>query len=318
MTENRLTITIPVYERKDFFLDALNSALNQTVKCEILVIDNCSSHDFFKKICEEKGVNYIKNDTNIGLFPNWNKCMNTALTEFAVILQDDNILEPDFVKCFQKRLNEYPNLDFYFTDFYKIDLSTKIKSDHNHTYPFGYFKNGMKIVEYAAEYSLGLLYSFIIRKSKFTEYYYLFHGSNDWLWIYSNIGSLETYGEKKKLVNYGAHELQDSKNLNTHIQCMLTMSYIYDIVISNNPQLKKSSVPKSMRKASSTFYYFLSITPIIKIKEIINLQSNNIYSEYLNEKLVQSVALSIFVKTPLAFRKLFFKGLRIIGILDKV
>ena len=139
MIENRLTITMPVYERKDFFLDALNSALNQTVKCEILVIDNCSSHDFFKQICDEKGVKYLKNDVNIGLFPNWNKCMNTAETDFAMILQDDNILELDFVESFQNALNKYPDLDFYFTDFYKMDLKTKVKSNHSHVYPFGYF-----------------------------------------------------------------------------------------------------------------------------------------------------------------------------------
>jgi glycosyltransferase involved in cell wall biosynthesis len=305
---------MPVYERKDFFIDALNSALNQTVKCEILVVDNCSSHDFFKRICEEKGVSYIKNDSNIGLFPNWNKCMNTAKTDFAVILQDDNILELDFVESFQNALNKYPNLDFYFTDFYKIDLSTKVKSNHNHTYPFGYFKNGMKVVEYAAEYNLGLLYSFIIKRSKFTEYYHLFHGSNDWLWIYSNIGSLEVYGEEKKLVNYGSHQLQDSKNLNTHIQCMLTISYIYEVVISTNPLLKESLVLKSRRNATATFLYFLCIAPTNKIKEIISIQPDNIYSIYLKEKLARSILLRVFVAAPLLFKKLIYKSSRKLGI----
>ena len=95
MTEKRLTITMPVFDRKEFFLDALNSALNQTVKCEILVIDNSSPHSYFKDICLEKGVKYIKNDTNIGLFPNWNKCMDTAETDYAMILQDDCTLELD-------------------------------------------------------------------------------------------------------------------------------------------------------------------------------------------------------------------------------
>ena len=40
---NLLTIALPCYERKEFFLEALDSALNQTVKCNIIVVDNCCS-----------------------------------------------------------------------------------------------------------------------------------------------------------------------------------------------------------------------------------------------------------------------------------
>ena len=32
---NLLTISMPVFERKEFFIEALNSALNQTIKCNI-------------------------------------------------------------------------------------------------------------------------------------------------------------------------------------------------------------------------------------------------------------------------------------------
>ena len=43
-----VTIAMPVYERKDFFREALDSALNQPVKCKVIVVDNCSSHDYFE------------------------------------------------------------------------------------------------------------------------------------------------------------------------------------------------------------------------------------------------------------------------------
>jgi len=36
---NILTIAIPVFERKYFFNDALNSALNQTVRCIVVFIE---------------------------------------------------------------------------------------------------------------------------------------------------------------------------------------------------------------------------------------------------------------------------------------
>lgn len=312
MIEKRLTITMPVFERKDFFLEALNSALNQTVKCDILVIDNCSSHDYFKQICQEKGVNYIKNETNIGLFPNWNKCMDKAETDFAMILQDDCTLELDFVESFQNTLNKYPDLDFYYTDFNMLDLDTKIKTKHYHTFPFGYSENGIEVIEYAAKYGLGLLYSFILKKEKFTEYYYKFHGSNDWLWIYSNIADFKIYGDKKKLVNYGTHPLQDSSNSNTHLQCMLTITYIYDYVISNVRGLSEKSQQDSIDKSKIKYSYFLSIIEKKKFKEII--LDNNIYSNYLVARTKNNMSLiKMYLILPTFFRKNLFKVLRRLG-----
>ena len=102
-----LTIAIPVYERKDFFLEALNSAINQTVKCNIIVIDNCSSHDYFKKICLEKKITYYRNDRNIGQDPNLNKCYKLPETEFVTLLWDDDILEPTYVSSFLDAWNKH-------------------------------------------------------------------------------------------------------------------------------------------------------------------------------------------------------------------
>jgi GR25 family glycosyltransferase involved in LPS biosynthesis len=306
---------MPVFERKDFFLDALESAINQTVKCEILVIDNCSSHDFFEKICTEKGVSYIRNETNIGLFPNWNKCMATANTEYAMILQDDNILELDFVENFQKVLNQYPNIDLYYTDFYKMDLLTKQKSKHNHTYPFGYFENGMKVIEYAIEYDLGLLYSVIIRTKKFTEYYYDFHGSNDWLWIYSNIKNFAVYGNANKVINYGTHGLQDSSNTNTHVQCIVTLGHIYDEVLSKTEGLSKENIIKANNKAKSAMLYFFSIVSKEKLTNI--LSQPNVYNNYLPEFWATHNFYKMYMKVPLSIRTFTFKVLRKLNLIYK-
>ena len=52
--KDQLTIAFPVYNRTDYFKQALESVLNQTVKCRVLVVDNNSPHDDFKKIIEKK------------------------------------------------------------------------------------------------------------------------------------------------------------------------------------------------------------------------------------------------------------------------
>ena len=77
-----LTISMPVYERKDFFRMALESALNQTVKCKVIVVDNCSSHDYFEKVCREKNVPYYRNDYNLGMARNFARVFELADSKF--------------------------------------------------------------------------------------------------------------------------------------------------------------------------------------------------------------------------------------------
>jgi glycosyltransferase involved in cell wall biosynthesis len=313
LRENRLTITMPVFERKDFFLDALNSAINQTVKCDILVIDNCSSHDYFEKICKEKNIKYIKNESNIGLFPNWNKCLKSVKTEYAMILQDDNILELEFVESFKRALNDYQNIDLYYTDFYQMDLLTRNRTPNKHVYPFGYFENGNEVIDYAIKYKLGLLYSVVIKVSEFDEYYYKFHGSNDWLWIYSNVSRFKVFGDNKKLVNYGIHDLQDSQNKDTQMKCMLTLAYIYEEVLSKKVS-EKGLIKKSRRLSTNYFMVFLYITDKTKLQEFVLM--DNIYSNYLVRKLKTNVLFGFYCSLGKLSKKVIYHFLIFTGFID--
>ena len=45
-----LTIAMPVYERIDFFQEALESALRQTPPVNIIVVDNASTKTDFKAL----------------------------------------------------------------------------------------------------------------------------------------------------------------------------------------------------------------------------------------------------------------------------
>ena len=108
-----LTISMPVYERRDFFEQALNSALNQTVKCRVIVVDNCSSHDFFKTVCKEKGVEYFRNSENIGMARNFARGFELSESKFVMNLQDDDQLAPDYVESFLKAYEEHPDIDVF-------------------------------------------------------------------------------------------------------------------------------------------------------------------------------------------------------------
>ncbi len=107
-----ITIAIPVYERFEFFEDAINSAINQTEKCNIIVIDNCSTHDRFENFTNSLGlyyVRYFKNKDNIGYANNWNNCITLCDTQWLTILHSDDALSPYYIENVSKLIEESPN-----------------------------------------------------------------------------------------------------------------------------------------------------------------------------------------------------------------
>ena len=99
--EDLLTIAIPVYNRTDYIRKALDSAVNQTVKCRILLIDNHSPHDEFKKILDSYDYpykKYYRTEETVPQDANFNNCFTQAETPWVTILHDDDMLHCQFVE----------------------------------------------------------------------------------------------------------------------------------------------------------------------------------------------------------------------------
>lgn len=105
MTTDKITIAIPVYNRDDFFPVALKSALNQTIRTEIIVVDNASDHDKFEnqvKDLRDSRVRYYRNEENVGMVGNWNRCIELSSTPWISILHDDDALHHRFTEIMLK------------------------------------------------------------------------------------------------------------------------------------------------------------------------------------------------------------------------
>ena len=303
---NLLTIAMPCYERTEFFLEALESALNQTVKCKVIVVDNCSSHNYFEKICKEKGVTYYRNVKNIGLYANYNRSYDLSNTEYVKILDDDDILSPEYVESFIKAIELHPDIDVFFSD-YSI-LTSNGKKSHKFILPFGYIENGLKIIEYGIKYKLGFPYmSCAIKKAKI-------HCDNeiegniggfDWEWIYSKADMFSFYGDTNKLYTFRIHKKQTSYN--DWAIYRLTLPYIYDKVL-----LEKVSDPKLKKKISkNSFWEFICLKSNSNDAEIRKiLHGNNKYDKYLKDKLKENFLLNIFFILPKGLAHVIFKVLR--------
>jgi len=108
--ENLLTIALPVYKRTDFIRKALDSAVNQTVKCRILLIDNNSPHDDFRTIIESYNnplMKYVKTSATVPQDENFNNCFRFAETPWVTILHDDDMLHCQFVEMSRNIFEKY-------------------------------------------------------------------------------------------------------------------------------------------------------------------------------------------------------------------
>ena len=300
---NLLTIAIPVFERFEYFNSALESVINQSVRCHVIVVDNCSSHFKFRDICNERGVTYYRNDENIGLFPNWNRCFELAESEYVMILGDDDILSPNYVESFLFTKEKHMDIDIYYSDFVLNDLSYNKRLSHHHTLPFGYMKNGKKIIEFGIKYGLGFpLITSSVRKSKFTSFYSEFHASNDWLWIYQNANKLVFYGDSKKLYKYGIHQMQDSQNSRSN--CILSMAYIYDKILKD----KSDKIELKRKTVRNAFWALIRLKAGANKKLIKDFRSReSIYSKYLNYKLKSDILMSLIFNLPRWLIKFLYK-----------
>lgn len=95
----KVSILLPVYNGEKFLDAAVASVLAQThADFELLVVDDCStdgSVDVIERLRKQDSrIKFIRNEQNLGLFANYNRCLQQALGEFIKPFAQDDILSP--------------------------------------------------------------------------------------------------------------------------------------------------------------------------------------------------------------------------------
>lgn len=98
MNKPNVTIVIPTFNRANLISKAINSALSQTEKCNVIVVDHGST-DNTKDVAKAFGssIDYIRLENDLGPIFSWVHGALSAKTEFVKILFDDDVLAPTFV-----------------------------------------------------------------------------------------------------------------------------------------------------------------------------------------------------------------------------
>lgn len=113
------TIAIPTFKRPEFLAEAVASALAQRFgrPFEIIIIDNdpesLGSDDLLKRLpaLGQADMRYFVNAENIGMFGNWNRCISLARGEWITILNDDDLLDPDYLAQMFATIGRRPGVD---------------------------------------------------------------------------------------------------------------------------------------------------------------------------------------------------------------
>ncbi len=113
--KTKVTIAIPTYNRSELLKTSLQSVLAQDYSdFQVVVLDNASTDDTEAVVRSfaDSRITYIRNETNIGIFRNWQRTVEVNSSPYLSILSDDDILLPNFIRESVLALDNHPNAGF--------------------------------------------------------------------------------------------------------------------------------------------------------------------------------------------------------------
>ncbi len=116
MLRPTIAVCIPTYNQSHFLTAAVESAIRQTLACEIWVADDASTDDTPAVMEELKkrfpNVHYHRQRQNLGIMGNPTWVMKQSDAEFIVRLDSDDVLKPDYVEKLLGVLENHPQAGY--------------------------------------------------------------------------------------------------------------------------------------------------------------------------------------------------------------
>ena len=132
----KISIIVPVFNTpKPYLMDMVESVVNQTYdNWELCIADGFSEKGYIHEILEDYSrrdrrinVKYLK--SNKGISSNSNEALLLSTGEYIALLDHDDKLPPFALHKVVEAINEYPDVDFIYTDEDKITKTGKFRFD---------------------------------------------------------------------------------------------------------------------------------------------------------------------------------------------
>lgn len=124
MRHPKVGVCIPTYNRAGYLREAIDSVLAQSYQdYELLVVDNASTDHTSRVVgsYNDPRISYHRNESNIGMVGNWNRCLELAKGEYVAILHDDDLWLPRFLERTIAVLDLHPGVGFIHTARYNTN-----------------------------------------------------------------------------------------------------------------------------------------------------------------------------------------------------
>jgi glycosyltransferase involved in cell wall biosynthesis len=122
-----ITFAIPYYAGRALLQKALESALRQTeARWRLLVCDDCGEpNDLTEWIASfrDDRLSYVRNDRNLGMAENWNRCLDRAATDLVTLLHADDELRPHYAETMIRAARQHPAATAFFCRAEVIDAA---------------------------------------------------------------------------------------------------------------------------------------------------------------------------------------------------
>lgn len=113
MNEPLVSVCIPAYNSERYILRTVRAALAQTYrKLEVIVVDDCSSDNTLQllKEIDDTRLRVLKNETNLGMTGNWNRCVRECRGDYIKLLPADDVIYPECVQKSVRLLQRHPDI----------------------------------------------------------------------------------------------------------------------------------------------------------------------------------------------------------------
>jgi len=147
---SKVSVCIPVYNGSDYIADSIQSILAQTYKnFNLIVCDNCStdSTEEIVRNFKDPRLTYVRNNQNLGLVGNHNRCLELADGEYVYFLHHDDIMLPDNLALKVSILDEHPKVGLVHSDVLFMDKDGEPLDLTKFNVKRNYIEDGVKVFE---------------------------------------------------------------------------------------------------------------------------------------------------------------------------
>lgn len=126
-----VSVCIPVYNGEKYIKYTIDSVLKQTYKnIEIIISDNCSTDNTVKIIesYDDKRIKLFKNQNNIGVLRNSNRCVQLSSGDYIKFVYADDIIHENTIEEMVTVMEANPEISLSSVNFCHIDKENNIIS----------------------------------------------------------------------------------------------------------------------------------------------------------------------------------------------